>query len=134
MKTLDSIKNDYDYHMEWLFRQVKTACYNIEYLKGLAEGLYIVYSSLISQLPYDAYPKITRCAGSDDQIGFIEIFNEMYPIYLDDPGQSFYIKLQDKEYGLGSFNTCIEPDVAYIVFRAIHDKNLSKIKEMIKNG
>jgi len=50
-----------------------------------------------------------------DQISTIYYRNFIIPIYMDDPGQQFYCKLEDEDIGFGAFNTNYKDDIIYLV-------------------
>ena len=63
------------------------------------------------------------CAEKPEYI--FEYRGKQVPVYLDEPGQQFYIIWEGHELGLGSYNVNYEEDIKYLIDLA-HDKVLEE--------
>lgn len=133
MITLSTFKDRLDTTAEWARRGARSKFYSLEFLRGVIEGTHRVLLDFSSELEYPELIKSEDNKKEKDLVGYIEIFDYFYPIYLDDYGQSFYTILDEKEYSFGTYNTEIAPDLVGLVLGKMTRDALKEIEE-IYNG
>lgn len=133
MITLSTFKDRLDTIAEWARRGARNKFYSLEFLRGVIEGTHRVLLDFSSELEYPEMIKSESAQQEKDLVGYIEIFDYFYPIYLDDYGQSFYTLIDGKEYSFGTYNTEIASDLVGLVLGKLTRDILVEIEE-IYNG
>lgn len=133
MITLSTFKDRLDIIAEWARRGARNKFYSLEFLRGVIEGTHRVLLDFSAELEYPEMIKPESAQQEKDLVGYIEIFDYFYPIYLDDYGQSFYTLIDGKEYSFGTYNTDIAPDLVGLVLGKLTQDILVEIEE-IYNG
>jgi len=134
--TLNDLKRDYDDRLDYVKRMIKSDPSRKGYWKAFLHGVYAaIDSTMQTYLAYEDFPKMKQVKSKHvkgnkyfSKVGEIEIFGKTYDVYLDDYGQCYSLELEkDKFIGLGTYNILVEPDIVYLVFQKIHDKNLDEL-------
>ena len=133
MITLSTFKDRLDTIAEWARRCARSKFYSLEFLRGVIEGTYRVLLDFSAELEYPNLIKPEGTKKEKDLVGYIEVFDYFYPIYLDDYGQSFYTLIDEKEYSFGAYNAEISSDLVGIVLAKLARDILKEIEE-IYNG
>lgn len=136
--TLEYLKDLYDERVEYVKRMIKNDPKSKPVWKSYLYGVYSITDKMMQQLLSDDIPRMTmlkkgekKKAPVKDAEFSIELFGKTYYISVDDYGQCFTMHIDDKSYGLGTYNVVVEPDILYLVFRDIHEKNVTEI-DLIK--
>ena len=134
--TLEDLKDLYDCQIDYAKRMLTSDKFTKEAKATWQSYVHGVYSTVDKLMQYNLdlnkIPKMQILSADEaDKIGAdyqIQLFNNTYYIKIDDYGQCFTLLLDDKEYGLGTYNTTPEPEILYLVFQHIHDTNLEFFK------
>lgn len=114
MITLSTFKDRIDTTGEWAKRCARNHYYSLEYLRGIFDGQSRLILDLVTCLDESQYPQIIK-SEDKDLIGYVDVFDFFYPIYLDDYGQCYYTKIEDKEHSFGTYNTEIIQELVSLV-------------------
>ena len=137
--TLDSLKQDYDDKVAYVKRMIKSDPKSKAYWKAFLHGVYAVVDHIMQDYSnMEDFPKMKQVKSKSkkgneyfSKVGEIEVFGKTYDVYLDDYGQCYSLELEKGNYlGLGTYNITVEPDIVYLVFRDIHDKNLNSLDKI----
>ena len=134
--TLEDLKELYDNQIAYAKRMLTSDKFTKEAKATWQSYVHGVYSTVDKLMQYNLdlneIPKMQILSADEaNKIGAdyqIQLFNNTYYIKIDDYGQCFTLLLDDKEYGLGTYNTTPEPEILYLVFQHIHDTNLEFFK------
>ena len=134
--TLEDLKDLYDGQIAYAKRMLASDKFTKEAKATWQSYVHGVYSTVDKLMQYNLdlneIPKMQMLKADEaNKIKAdyqIQLFNNTYYIKIDDYGQCFTLLLDNKEYGLGTYNTTPEPEILYLVFQNIHDKNLEFFK------
>lgn len=126
---LDKLKLYYDMATNYVKRTIDNT--NIEYCKGYLFATYNAIKEML--LNIEQLPKLEPITQEDlnsfsfeqglDLVYKINIFNNWYPIYLDDYGQSYGIFVDNSYYSFGTYNLDIEFSAVSQVLSCIYRKD-----------
>lgn len=131
---LDYLKRFYDNCLFYVNRNKEI--YPAQYLKGYFEGTFSILKQLVVWEDLEDLPKLEVLNEKDNfkQIEGLEIvykiniFDNYYPVYLNDYGQCYCILIDDKLISFGSYNSEIEIGSVYEVFLNIFNKDFKKLE------
>ena len=120
----------YEDKISYIKRCAKNRYFSLEYIKGYMSCLYTFFRRMKLEVeecrPEDLKLKLVKRANEDDVFGFLE-YRGVHPVYLDDYGQCFYIKFQNKEWSGGTFNSSPEIEFSDFIDDCLYMKALKEI-------
>lgn len=126
----------YEDKISYIKRCAKKRYFSLEYIKGYMSCLNAVFRRMKLECPEVLNLEIKYAAAAaataeddskDDIFGFLE-YRGVHPVYLDDYGQCFYIKFENKEFSGGTFNSYPELEFSDFIDDCLYMKTLKEIE------
>lgn len=115
---------------------------DLMFLRGILYGVYQMTEKALSSMKLDELPSLRsptkeekKKYAPDEHSGVslelcMDFFDKTLPVYSDDDGQCYCVESDDSYYGLGTFNSYIEPDIACLILTSVYNEDDAKLADI----